>query len=100
MGGRERVDGQPIAEKRPVTLGKVMEAALILALGLPLASALARLMSRVLSRLSGVRWPWRLPRRPEDRGDSAALALPRCHTRAAGQAIRTRISTGSFHAVC
>jgi potassium-dependent mechanosensitive channel len=54
------VDGQRIVEQRPVTLGKVIEAVLILAIGLPLVSALARLLSRIVLPFSGSTWQRRL----------------------------------------
>ena len=54
------VDGQRIVEQRPVTLGKAIEAVLILAIGLPLASALARLLSRIAPPFAGANWQRRL----------------------------------------
>ena len=54
------VDGQRMVEKRPVTIGKAIEAVLILGIGLPLASGLARLISRILLPFSAAAWQRRL----------------------------------------
>jgi potassium efflux system protein len=54
------VNGEAIIEKRPVTVGKFIEAALILALGLLAASGLARVLGRALPSLSARRWQRRL----------------------------------------
>ncbi len=54
------VDGERMIEKRPVTIGKVIEAILILTIGLLLASGLARLISRILLPFSAEKWQLRL----------------------------------------
>jgi small-conductance mechanosensitive channel len=54
------VNGEKIVEKRPVTVGKMIEAALILAIGLLAASGLARLLSRIVSPFSARGWQRRL----------------------------------------
>ncbi len=54
------VDGQRISEKRPVTIGKVIEALLILTIGLLLASGLARAISRILLPFGAEKWRRRL----------------------------------------
>jgi potassium-dependent mechanosensitive channel len=54
------VDGEQIVEKRPVTVGKVVEALLILVLGLLAASGLAWLLTRVVRPFSARGWQRRL----------------------------------------
>ena len=50
------VDGERIVEQRPITVGKVLEALMILAVGLFLASAGSKLISRIVLPYS--RGPW------------------------------------------
>ncbi|WP_295451801.1 mechanosensitive ion channel domain-containing protein [uncultured Thiodictyon sp.] len=54
------VDGERVSEKRPVTIGKVSEALLILTVGLLLASGLARVISRILLPFGAEKWRRRL----------------------------------------
>lgn len=54
------VEGQPLVEKRPVSLGKVIEAALILTVGLFGASGLSGLLSRIILPFSAGKWHRRL----------------------------------------
>ncbi len=54
------VNGEKIVEKRPVTVGKTIEAALILTIGLLAASGLARPISRIVLPYSAQRWQRRL----------------------------------------
>lgn len=54
------VDGERLVEKRPVSIGKVIEALLILGLGLLAASGLARLISRLLLPFGAHQWQSRL----------------------------------------
>ena len=50
------VDGERIVEQRPITVGKILEALIILAVGLFLASAGSKLISRIVLPYS--RGPW------------------------------------------
>jgi potassium-dependent mechanosensitive channel len=54
------VDGERIVEKRPVTIGKVVEAILILTIGLLVASGLSRSISRAILLFSKEKWQGRL----------------------------------------
>jgi small-conductance mechanosensitive channel len=54
------VDGEQMIEQRPVTIGKVIQAILILAIGLLVASGLARLISRIILPFSAKKWQSRL----------------------------------------
>lgn len=54
------VDGQRIVEHRPVTMGKVIQALLILIIGLVFASWLAGIVSRIVFPFSGVQGQRRL----------------------------------------
>lgn len=54
------VDGERIIEQRPVPIGKVIQAILILTIGLLVASGLARLISRIILPFSAEKWQSRL----------------------------------------
>ncbi len=54
------VDGERVVEQRPITLGKVIQALLILAIGLLLASQISRLISRIVLPFSAGKWQNRL----------------------------------------
>lgn len=54
------VDGVRIVEKRPVTVGKIVEAVLILMVGLLVSSWLSRLVSRMILPFSMEKWQSRL----------------------------------------